>query len=496
MTLSGSPRVIKGCVHTTPGTVPLIGCVNGSKRKMTPKNSNKNNNSNIQHQLEILQKKMKSMAKSTVKELKPVVKQALISSGKIAGKQVGSAVGMPILGEHIGEKVFASLSKAIGSGDYEIMGARANSLFSGNMQRKGDGFSIVHREYIRDITANGSGTFSLDAFDCNPGLSDVFPYLCNIANNFEEFRINGMIFEFVSTATNYSANTSLGTVICTAEYNTSATPYTSKVQMENANNAVAARTDRNILFGIECDEFPNSRYYVKTVTAAATPVNLTTPATFYVGQVLPTSIPAGTIIGELWVSYDITFYRPRPQVSGVLDSASFAHFPYKFSTLLNAVNAAVSFSDIYAGMYTSRVIGMAATSAINGIRITGSQNDVYAIYMSCNTFPNAGTLTTTSVSGDIYISSGDAIVFNVLTGSSGARADSVDVLPVSATTTHTEKGVYTVVRFLAASEVLFDPSRIAGGTSRWNYSTSNNTAAIGGDIFIHYLGNSANKNDF
>lgn len=464
---------------------------------MTP-NNNKNNNKNKEQQKQInqLSAQLKQMTKAAAKSMRPIVKKSLLSAGKAIGGYAGSQIGMPILGEQAGEKVFAMLSKAIGSGDYEVMGARANSLISGNSRRKDDGFHFIHREYIKDITAAGTGGFSLDAVDINPGISDSFPYLAQIASNFEEFRINGMIFEFISTASNYSNTVSLGTIIAAAEYNTSATPFTTKIQMENANNAVAARTDRNILFGIECDEFPNARYYVKTPTASSTPINLTTPATFYLGQVLPTTIAAGTIVGELWVSYDITFFRPRPAQAGTLDTTSFAHYPYKFNTVNLSAGRDVTMSDVYNGALLNRVVGLDCSLTPAGIRLTAATNDVFNIYVSLARFPGAGSLETTAAGGDVYLT-GDVQKWSILTGSTGARTDSIDEDPAVSIANLTDKAIYTSIRFLADTTIIINPFVQSNGSSaRFTYSTTNNTAALGGDIFIHYMGNSTKKTDY
>ncbi len=357
-----------------------------------PKGKNgKKNNGKMEKQINDLKNTMKGIAKNVANAAKPVVKQGLLSSGRALGSFAGSQIGMPVLGATIGEKVFSKISKAIGSGDYAIMGASTNSLISGNIKHKDDAFHFVHREYITDIVSAGTGAFNLRAYDCNPGLSTVFPYLAPIASQFEEFRINGMIFEFVSTSSNYAANTALGTLIMSAEYNSTATPYSTKVSMENSNNALAERPDKNMMFGIECNEFAQSKYYVITSNTASTPQNLTTPCTFYFGDVLPSNIVAGTVLGELWVSYDISFFKPRPSQS---IGTNFTHLRGVYSS----VEASASSATLNLSKGSQSLVSLSNGYGVwtnSGIQITGNINDVFILTVTCRA--NASALSALTV---------------------------------------------------------------------------------------------------
>jgi hypothetical protein len=362
---------------------------------MTPSNKKQNKKGgggDVSKQITDLKNTMKGIARSVAIQAKPVVKQGLLATGRALGSFAGSQVGMPILGSTLGEKVFSKISKAIGSGDYAIMGAKANSLISGNVQHKDDGFHFVHREYVTDITSAGTGAFNLRSYDVNPGLNSVFPYLAPIASQFEEFRINGLIFEFVSTSSNYAANTALGTLIMSAEYNSTATPYTSKVTMENANNALAERPDRNMMFGIECDEFAQAKYYVITANTANTPTNLTTPCTFYFGDVLPSNITAGTVLGELWVSYDISFFKPRP-------SQSIGNYFSHFRSTYSSVEASASGTPLNLSKGAQSLVSLSTGFGVwagSGIRVTGSVNDVFILTLTCRA--NVGSLSALTIS--------------------------------------------------------------------------------------------------
>lgn len=261
-------------------------------------------------------RKSKNTAMDIAKILGPTLKKVLIQGGKYAG---GTAAGLLTenpaaiaTGAKMGTLLGAKLSKLIGSGDYYGNDTRSNSLFGS----KGDAYAsfktdgnrsirIKHREFLQDIISPGT-TFNLESYPINPGLPFSFPYLANIAQNFEEYRVRGLVFEYVATATPYSTTSNMGSVVMSMEYNTANPDYTSKSQMENSEYAISAPPYKNMVYGVECDRNAQNMYYVRTNTSVL-PGPLTDLGNFFIAT---NSVQAGTI-GELWVTYDIEFMRPR-----------------------------------------------------------------------------------------------------------------------------------------------------------------------------------------
>lgn len=455
----------------------------------TKKNNKKGGGGDVGKQIADLKNTMKGIAKTVAVQAKPLVKQGLLSTGRALGSYAGSQVGMPILGQTVGEKVFAHISKAIGSGDYEIMGARTNSLINNHSQIKNDGFRFVHREYIRDIVADGTASFNLRGFACNPGDSYVFPYLYAIAQQFEEFRINGMIFEFVSTSSNYAATTTLGTVIASAEYNAASTPYVSKVQMENANNAVQCRLDGNLMFGLECNEFPNERYYVNTPASVATPVNLTTPANFYLATVIPASVPNNTILGELWVSYDVTFFRPRPTIySNVSFGLKYAHLRYAYSAPVALTDSPMGYAQMWAGATSISPVVQGISGFFNsgGFQISNLLKDDIFMVVCTITMTTTGSMTAKSSSSNT--NSANMVVKAALTTVSGGTTNNAVVAgsnSVGSAIAQTVSTVYTNNTDSTTGSIAPNFFTITTG------ATGTHTAF--GDLFIYYLGNQTNS---
>ncbi len=73
-----------------------------------------------------------------------------------------------------------------------------------------------HRECLGDIiTSSTAGAFKYNRYLFNPTNPALFPWLHQIAVNYESYRVRGCIFEFRSMSGNAlnSVNTALGNVI-------------------------------------------------------------------------------------------------------------------------------------------------------------------------------------------------------------------------------------------------------------------------------------------
>jgi len=214
-----------------------------------------------------------------------------------------------------------------GRGDYYVGSQVHGDTSPPSMHSSKDGFVIRHREYVTDITATQA--FGGLALPINPGLATVFPWLSQIAQNFEEWVPRGIVAEFKSTSSDavVSTNTTaaLGTVIMATEYNVLNGAFANKQQMENYEWAVACKPSCSMLHPLECkrSENPLETYYIRTGTPSTTGPNGATvypDLRFYdlgLFQIATVGIPSGTVgntVGELWLSYEIELKKPRIQV--------------------------------------------------------------------------------------------------------------------------------------------------------------------------------------
>lgn len=265
---------------------------------------------NIKDPSRRLEAKIDHLEKSLVQTTPKINKAA----GTI-GRTLGNFINQGDLGALAGE----SLAKLFGHGDYDI---KTNSLmaaahvsgsvvpsFSKNGKR---GTRIVEREFLIDVYSGplvgGASTFQNFAYRINPTDVTTFPWLSTIATQFDQWEPHGIVFEFVSTSSTFNGTSqALGTVVMATEYDVYDGPFTNKQVMENADYSCSTKPSSNLLHGVECDksERPTQILYTSSTGGAL----LTDLGLFQIMTIGCST--AGTKLGELWISYDLTFYKKQ-----------------------------------------------------------------------------------------------------------------------------------------------------------------------------------------
>lgn len=241
------------------------------------------------------------------------------------GENAGSV--LPFVGSRAGRylagKAHRMFKNITGLGAYHV---RSNSLKMGNdvpiINQGRDFHRIQHREYITSVysgTLDGSYTsFWKQIFEITPTSKLAFPWLSQIAVNYEMYKWHGLAFEFKS---NYgdavsSTNAAQGSVILTTQYNANATPFASRKQMENQEYTVSAKPSVSQIHLVECDPNNNGKgemYYTNTGVqgGSVTDQRLNRIGNFTIAN---EGLQAqNVIIGELWATYDILLFRPKEQ---------------------------------------------------------------------------------------------------------------------------------------------------------------------------------------
>jgi len=249
--------------------------------------------------------------------IKQSIKGAIREGLMLGGGALGAATKLPggmVFGRELGSK----LSKLVGSGDYESNVSvndlirppvLASASFAGE---NGDFVRIRRREFLQDISTSAvAGAFVNYSFPINAGLHATFPFLNQVASNYEEFCFDGLVFEFISSASPYIAGSSLGTVIASMEYNSTMPDFTSKFTMENSAHAISARIDKNLMYGVECAKGSNVQNCYYTRSGASTlPLTTTDLGNFQLALAPSAAVPVSSVVGELWVTYDVILKRP------------------------------------------------------------------------------------------------------------------------------------------------------------------------------------------
>lgn len=183
---------------------------------------------------------------------------------------------------------------------------------------------IAHKEYIGDVT--GSTNFLLREYQLNPGLQGTVPWLSQMADTYEEYRWKNLAFMFKSTSSEFvlqsggGSNGALGTVSMATNYNATIKPsFTNKKEMENYQFASSAPPTRNQVHQIECKGpgTPLKTMYLRqTVPQPNTDIRLYDIGTFALATQGMAEAADGATIGELWVAYEVEFYKPKYRPNG------------------------------------------------------------------------------------------------------------------------------------------------------------------------------------
>lgn len=231
------------------------------------------------------------------------------------GSQLGGLIGNGL----------QSLSEVIGFGDYTVAKNSMSQLLAGSGPPaivnfgKGDATVVRHREYIGDLRSGqflptASVTdFTILEFNINPGTSKLFPWLSRMANLFQFFEINGMVIELKTTSSNYAANMALGTMFVATNYNSLDSPPTNKIELLNMEFSTSSAPSCSQLHLVECARkftVQDKLYVTADSNYKGGDPRLFNLGTVYIGSY---GCPAeDTAIAEMWISYELSLYRPIP----------------------------------------------------------------------------------------------------------------------------------------------------------------------------------------
>lgn len=361
-----------------------------------------------------------------------------------------------------GRKVGKFLGTITGSGDYAVS---ANSIMTESthtltpsvpqFRRNLDGSTTIsHREFVGDIYSGSlANTFNIQTFSLNPGMANVFPWLSVIAMQYDQWRPDGIVMTFKSTSSSYSggASQALGTVIMASDYDLTDPSYSGKVEMNNSQFAISCKSDHTMMHPIECA--PNQRPIRLLKTRdGPTSDNLQwyDLANF---QIATDGLPVANVnVGELWVTYEITFYKE--QLYGGIYGGSVLENVYMFPTA--AVNAPFGGSP----------------------QSVGAGNKLFNI-----TFPTSALITMTGVTPGMEFS-----VEMYISGAAAATAAHTPAL-TGATFVTPIISIFPSNNFIgigAGTSIICSKHnlRVASGQTAWALGFSGGTYPTGGSCFL------------
>jgi len=158
----------------------------------------------------------------------------------------------------------------------------------------------------------GASAFQNTSYALNPGQSATFPWLSQCAADFEQYEIDGMIVVYRPTSGNATgANTALGEVAMATNYNAAAVAFPNMQSLLNSEFAVTGPPSQANMHLIECDknQSPYTELYVRT----GGPPSSEDLKTYDFGLLQVATSGCQTLgqqLGELWITYDIVFFKP------------------------------------------------------------------------------------------------------------------------------------------------------------------------------------------
>lgn len=187
---------------------------------------------------------------------------------------------------------------------------------------------ITHTEYLQDVYGPADAAFRNETLSINPGLWANFPWLSQIAANYEEYEFVQLMFEYRSTvdvSATSNSNGATGTIIMATNYNPDAKSFVNKETMMQYHGAMSGRVTENLHHGVECEPSKNagtSTKYVRTLLPIGQSLKDFDLGTFQYAIVNAPSAFKNAQIGELWVSYQVRVQKPR------LYTSVFRNLPY------------------------------------------------------------------------------------------------------------------------------------------------------------------------
>lgn len=328
--------------------------------------------------------------KAAIQVMKGLPKGSLSTMGGLLGSLLGPK------GSMLGGMAGAGISRITGMGDYEVKSntiATQGGSLGGEVPHFGkedNSTRVRHREFVKDIVVpSNPTTFVNQSFVINPSNVALFPWLARFAENYQQYRVHGMVLYFKTTTSDYSASGALGKIAMATNYNVRDSDYANMVELENAEFSVSGKPSLSRVHPIECapnNGVPLVRYVRDTqYDATGGDERLYDVGKFqFATQGLPGTV--GTTLGELWVSYDIEFYKP---IVGRGASGGVQYVPVSipvFDTLggegseslfqiersILPVNPAWSLDDMWQNMLSPGVYVRAAPLDVQSARISRS----------------------------------------------------------------------------------------------------------------------------
>lgn len=175
---------------------------------------------------------------------------------------------------------------------------------------------ITYREFIQNVAA--SVDFRRMDYPIQPGLGLTFPFLSQLADSYEEYKLHACVFEYQSTCSDTvitgGSSLGMGSVLMATNYNVNRSPFQDERSMENYEGATSKKPSLSNIHVVQTKKGQTptgSLHWIRT----GAPLENEDKRLYDVGTFSLATIgqPTGNngIIGKLWVSYRVELFKPK-----------------------------------------------------------------------------------------------------------------------------------------------------------------------------------------
>jgi len=212
-------------------------------------------------------------------------------------------------------------SAYMGRGAYKsnglITGSASTMPRMQNINDETGSLIVSHRERLMDVFAPADSGFHQDVFTVSPGIEKTFPWLSQIAANYEEYEMVQCVFEYDGHSL-VGINDALevqGSLIMATQMNVKDKPFRDRHEMERFPHASKCAQHGSMAHGVECDprkiQGDGHRYIRMGGLTKDEDARDFDHAKFSIGQFNTPAELTGKEIGQLFVYYTVKLMKPK-----------------------------------------------------------------------------------------------------------------------------------------------------------------------------------------
>ena len=197
-------------------------------------------------------------------------------------------------------------------------------------ENKNGDLLISFREYIGNVTSEGTYFHTARRIELNPGLAESFPTLSQFAKMYQFYEFDQLLVEYESEVATGN-NQSQGTIMIAPQSNPTQFVFPNKASMLNSALSVTSRVESNCIAGLECKDSQmaaaHQRPFIRTTSI---PLDEREDYDFGFVQVALDGVPVALgSIGSLYISYTCKLFNMKTEISNQIEVGNGAQWVQK-----------------------------------------------------------------------------------------------------------------------------------------------------------------------